>query len=119
MVLSNHDVVRHATRYGLDDGVSLRKWPVTGRVKDFDEERGNRPTRAASLITLSLPGSTYTSTSIIRADCITDANTVLESGPWGIECGLVHLGIADDFRRNRLKTLNSWFREANGVRSRI
>ena len=58
-VLSNHDVMRHATRYGLDKDVSWRKWPITGPVEALDVELGNRRARAASLITLSLPGSTY------------------------------------------------------------
>lgn len=58
-VLSNHDVMRHATRYGLDAGVKWRKWPVTGPVKALDVGRGNKRARAACLITMSLPGSTY------------------------------------------------------------
>ena len=58
-VLSNHDVMRHATRYGLDEGVNWRTWPITGPVEALDAELGNRRARAACLITLSLPGSTY------------------------------------------------------------
>ncbi|GHG73842.1 glycoside hydrolase family 13 protein [Streptomyces griseocarneus] len=41
-VLSNHDVVRHATRYGAGDG-----------------ELGLRRARAAALLMLALPGSVY------------------------------------------------------------
>ncbi|MEU4683046.1 glycoside hydrolase family 13 protein [Streptomyces xinghaiensis] len=41
-VLSNHDVVRHTTRYA-----------------DGDPERGLRRARAAALLTLALPGSVY------------------------------------------------------------
>ncbi len=58
-VLSNHDVMRHATRYGLAKGSAWRKWPVTGPVDALDVEVGQRRARAACLITMSLPGSTY------------------------------------------------------------
>ena len=58
-VLSNHDVMRHATRYGLPDGANWRKWPMTGVAEDLDVEVGQQRARAAALVTLSLPGSTY------------------------------------------------------------
>lgn len=58
-VLSNHDVMRHATRYGLEPGSNWRKWPLTGPVEALDVDRGLRRARAACLITMSLPGSTY------------------------------------------------------------
>ena len=58
-VMSNHDVMRHATRYGLDAGVQWRQWPMTGPVEALDAERGFRRARAAAMVTLSLPGSTY------------------------------------------------------------
>ena len=58
-VLSNHDVMRHATRYGLAKGTAWRKWPMTGPVEALDVELGNRRARAACLITMALPGSTY------------------------------------------------------------
>lgn len=58
-VLSNHDVMRHATRYGLPTGTNWRKWPVTGPADLLNAELGNQRARAAALITLSLPGSTY------------------------------------------------------------
>lgn len=58
-VLSNHDVMRHATRYGLDSGTNWRKWPMTGPVEALDVARGLVRARAACLITMSLPGSTY------------------------------------------------------------
>ena len=58
-VLSNHDVMRHTTRYGLDAGVPWRQWPMTGPVEALDVERGARRARAAAMVTLSLPGSTY------------------------------------------------------------
>lgn len=59
-VLSNHDVVRHATRYGLPDGTDLAAWLLTdGTDPRPDEERGRRRARAATLLTLALPGSAY------------------------------------------------------------
>ncbi|WP_273654264.1 glycoside hydrolase family 13 protein [Cellulomonas fimi] len=59
-VLSNHDVVRHATRYGLPDGTDLAAWLLTdGTDPAPDEERGRRRARAATLLTLALPGSAY------------------------------------------------------------
>ena len=58
-VLSNHDVVRHATRYGLPDGVAWREWINTGPFDILDLELGTRRARAVALITLALPGSTY------------------------------------------------------------
>lgn len=58
-VLSNHDVMRHTTRYGLDNGTAWRQWPMVGPVEELNSARGLRRARAAALITLSLPGSTY------------------------------------------------------------
>jgi alpha-glucosidase len=58
-VLSNHDVMRHATRYGLPDGTKWRQWPLVGPHDALDVSKGNRRARSAALITLSLPGSTY------------------------------------------------------------
>jgi alpha-glucosidase len=56
-VLSNHDVTRHVTRYGrTDTGFSF----ATKREgTPVDLELGTRRARAAALLTLSLPGSTY------------------------------------------------------------
>jgi len=60
-VLSNHDVTRHATRYGRLDftggGVD-----VEDRVRldtPIDPDLGLRRARAATLLTLALPGSAY------------------------------------------------------------
>ncbi|WP_423919458.1 alpha-amylase family glycosyl hydrolase [Frigoribacterium sp. 2-23] len=59
-VLSNHDVIRHPTRYGLpattdgDDFVSSQ-----GTSPALDEVTGLRRARAASLLMLALPGSAY------------------------------------------------------------
>ncbi|MCM2578262.1 glycoside hydrolase family 13 protein [Streptomyces meridianus] len=59
-VLSNHDVVRHRTRYGLPAGTDTAAWLLTdGREPAPDEELGRRRARAAVLLTLALPGTTY------------------------------------------------------------
>lgn len=69
-VLSNHDVVRHATRYGLPDaertaeGRPARKhgqeWLLSGGAEpSLDRDRGARRARAATLFVLGLPGSAY------------------------------------------------------------
>ncbi len=69
-VLSNHDVVRHATRYGLPDpqrrpdGEPVVKhggeWLLSRGVSPrLDREQGVRRARAATLFVLALPGSTY------------------------------------------------------------
>ncbi|WP_345751860.1 glycoside hydrolase family 13 protein [Microbacterium rhizophilus] len=67
-VLSNHDVVRHATRYGLppapaDSTAPARhggEWLLGGGDEALlDRERGARRARAATLFLLGLPGSAY------------------------------------------------------------
>ncbi|MBD3779223.1 MAG: glycoside hydrolase family 13 protein [Micrococcales bacterium] len=66
-VLSNHDVVRHATRYGLPRGDGSRDprergadWLLRGGPEEeLDRELGLRLARAATLFVLGLPGSTY------------------------------------------------------------
>lgn len=69
-VFSNHDVVRHATRYGLprtergSDGRPLHKhgsqWLLSGGTDPVvDTAGGLRRARAASLFLLALPGSAY------------------------------------------------------------
>jgi alpha-glucosidase len=70
-VFSNHDVVRHATRYGLPvsepsaeaeimAGQAGKKWLLDGgRQEDVDVELGLRRARAASLLMFALPGSAY------------------------------------------------------------
>src|SRR5690606_5628670 len=64
-VLSNHDVTRHATRYGLAP-LAVRKvkqgmeWVRAGGPADqLDRETGLRRAHAATLFLLGLPGSTY------------------------------------------------------------
>ena len=65
-VLSNHDVVRHATRYGLPDllegeeSVVGQKWLLDGGLlADVDVEQGNRRADATTMLLLALPGATY------------------------------------------------------------
>ncbi len=58
-VLSNHDVMRHSTRYGLPRGTDWHRWPMEGPHDVLDVAAGCRRARAAALITLSLPGSAY------------------------------------------------------------
>ncbi|KQO61273.1 glycoside hydrolase family 13 protein [Curtobacterium sp. Leaf261] len=59
-VLSNHDVVRHASRYGLPSGTDTVAWLLSdGQEPALDAARGLRRARAASLLVLALPGSSY------------------------------------------------------------
>ena len=64
-VLSNHDVVRHATRYGLPEPADPDEkhgsaWLLSGGVSPvLDRDRGVRRARAATLFELGLPGSAY------------------------------------------------------------
>ncbi|TPW70080.1 glycoside hydrolase family 13 protein [Schumannella sp. 10F1B-5-1] len=68
-VLSNHDVVRHATRYGLpargtgpdrDTVKSGTAWLLSGGTAPvLDEAGGLRKAHAATLVLLGLPGSAY------------------------------------------------------------
>ncbi|WP_211876867.1 glycoside hydrolase family 13 protein [Pseudarthrobacter albicanus] len=63
-VFSNHDVVRHATRYGLPKGPG-RNGPAQAWLKSagtepaLNRELGERRARAATLMMLALPGSAY------------------------------------------------------------
>jgi alpha-glucosidase len=59
-VLSNHDVVRHASRLALPDGTDQDAWLLSGGTEPVaDAERGLRRARAATLLELALPGSAY------------------------------------------------------------
>ncbi|HEX2143435.1 MAG TPA: alpha-amylase family glycosyl hydrolase [Glycomyces sp.] len=64
-VFSNHDVIRHATRYGLPpNGATPRKhgkaWLLSGGAAPaLDAATGLRRARAATLLMLALPGSAY------------------------------------------------------------
>ncbi|MEU2655782.1 glycoside hydrolase family 13 protein [Streptomyces sp. NPDC007325] len=57
-VLSNHDVMRHVSRYGRE---TVRRWQTNGgnELGPFDRERGTRRARAAALMMLALPGGAY------------------------------------------------------------
>ncbi|MFF4752492.1 glycoside hydrolase family 13 protein [Streptomyces sp. NPDC002514] len=59
-VLSNHDVIRHASRLVLPPGTDLDAWLLSGgRAPAVDEAAGVRRARAATLLMLALPGSSY------------------------------------------------------------
>jgi alpha-glucosidase len=65
-VLSNHDVVRHASRYGLPAADHLtstqnaKRWLLSnGTSAELDRGLGARRARAATLLMLALPGSAY------------------------------------------------------------
>jgi alpha-glucosidase len=59
-VLSNHDVVRHRSRYALPTGTDLNGWLLSGgTTPEPDDEVGLRRARAATLLMLALPGSAY------------------------------------------------------------
>ncbi|MBF8171401.1 glycoside hydrolase family 13 protein [Streptomyces olivaceus] len=59
-VLSNHDVVRHASRLVLPPGTDTDAWLLSGgRAPAVDEAAGLRRARAATLLMLALPGSAY------------------------------------------------------------
>ncbi|MEU2251429.1 glycoside hydrolase family 13 protein [Streptomyces sp. NPDC019224] len=62
-VLSNHDVVRHVSRYALPAGSTKRdveEWLLSdGRTPAPDMAAGVRKARAAALLMLALPGSAY------------------------------------------------------------
>jgi alpha-glucosidase len=57
--LSNHDVMRHASRYGLPGDVDWRAWPIAGPADLLDPAAGLRRARAATLMLMALPGSLY------------------------------------------------------------
>lgn len=59
-VLSNHDVLRHATRLALPPGIDEDAWYLAGCVDPVvDLDLGLRRARASTLFILALPGSTY------------------------------------------------------------
>ncbi|WNB87523.1 glycoside hydrolase family 13 protein [Cellulomonas sp. ATA003] len=92
-VLSNHDVVRHASRLGLADAGSRPKGIGHGDEQP-DEALGLRRARAATLLTLGLPGSAY-----------------LYQGE---ELGLPeHTALDDDLRQDP-----AWFRSGHAERGR-
>ncbi|MFI0228839.1 glycoside hydrolase family 13 protein [Streptomyces sp. NPDC017086] len=59
-VLSNHDVVRHASRLMLPPGTDPAAWLLSGGTAPaVDPAAGLRRARAATLLMLALPGSAY------------------------------------------------------------
>ncbi|MCC3266761.1 alpha-amylase family glycosyl hydrolase [Arthrobacter gengyunqii] len=59
-VLSNHDVVRHRTRYGLPTGTDVLRWSASNGTDPLpDDAAGRRRARASVLLTLALPGAAY------------------------------------------------------------
>ncbi len=58
-VLSNHDLVRHPTRYGLPQDLDARDWLLEGDRSLLDADLGLERARAATLLVLALPGSVY------------------------------------------------------------
>jgi alpha-glucosidase len=60
-VLSNHDVIRHASRYGLPTGRAVHeRWLLSNGTNPVENrETGIRRARAATLLMLALPGSAY------------------------------------------------------------
>ncbi|MFI6360210.1 glycoside hydrolase family 13 protein [Streptomyces sp. NPDC050743] len=59
-VLSNHDVVRHTSRLMLPSGTDPAAWLLSGgSAPAIDTGAGLRRARAATLLMLALPGSSY------------------------------------------------------------
>ncbi|WGW11306.1 alpha-amylase family glycosyl hydrolase [Saxibacter everestensis] len=59
-VLSNHDVVRHPSRYALPADANLNEWLLSeGHTPEPNPEQGLRRARAATMLMLALPGSSY------------------------------------------------------------
>ncbi|MGX5681915.1 glycoside hydrolase family 13 protein [Schumannella luteola] len=58
-VLSNHDVVRHATRFGITSAVAPGEGIGPRNADSVDAALGLARARAATLVMLSLPGSSY------------------------------------------------------------
>ncbi len=59
-VFSNHDVVRHASRYGVGGRETVKAWLRSGGTAPAEDRRlGLARARAATLLALALPGSAY------------------------------------------------------------
>ena len=59
-VFSNHDVVRHATRFGLPEGLPGARWLLDGADPALENRAvGLRRARSATLLAMALPGSMY------------------------------------------------------------
>ncbi len=57
--LSNHDIMRHTTRFGLPVAKDWRDWLVDGPASALDAAAGHRRALAAAMLMLALPGSAY------------------------------------------------------------
>ncbi len=58
--LSNHDIVRHPSRFALPPETDLNAWLLSGGTDPVpDLDQGRRRARAAVMLLLALPGSTY------------------------------------------------------------
>ena len=58
--LSNHDQVRHVSKFGLPAGTKYNDWLLSNGTKPVaNYEQGVRRARAATLMILGLPGCTY------------------------------------------------------------
>lgn len=58
--LSNHDQVRHVSKFGLPAGTKYNEWLLSNGTKPVaNYEQGVRRARAATLMILGLPGCTY------------------------------------------------------------
>lgn len=58
-VLSNHDVVRPVTRYGLPADVDPARWLLGGDRSLLDESLGRRRARALAMVAMALPGGYF------------------------------------------------------------
>ena len=59
-VLSNHDIVRHATRFAFPEITDFSKWYKANRfTAHVNEKLGLDRARAMTMLLLALPGSTY------------------------------------------------------------
>jgi alpha-glucosidase len=59
-VLSNHDIIRHATRFGLPNGTDHGRWYKDNRFDPkVNVEQGLKRANAMTALLLALPGSTY------------------------------------------------------------
>ena len=86
-VLSNHDVVRHRTRYARSGDGSFSNRLI--EVSDAESARGLARARAAIMLALALPGSTYIyqgeelglpEVTDIPVDRVQDPSAVIEDG---------------------------------------
>ena len=59
-VLSNHDIIRHATRFGVDGTFDTGKWFKANRFNPkVNVKQGLERATAMTMLLLALPGSTY------------------------------------------------------------